>query len=69
MDTNKLSTINKTIIKYMKLKSSPSEFQNFLPKRNRTPYEKIHLYFLKWALGVHRKSSNVGVWGEQTELH
>ena len=26
--------------------------------------EKVHLPFLKWALGVHRKSSNVGVWGE-----
>ena len=26
--------------------------------------EKVHLHFLKWALGVNRKSSNAGVWGE-----
>ncbi|MCP4459356.1 MAG: hypothetical protein GY816_15245, partial [Cytophagales bacterium] len=26
--------------------------------------EKVHLHFLKWALGVNRKASNVGVWGE-----
>ena len=31
---------------------------------NRTPSEKLHLSFLKWALGVHMKTSNVGVWGE-----
>ena len=24
----------------------------------------MHLSFLKWALGVHRKTSNIGVWGE-----
>ena len=26
--------------------------------------ERIHIHFLKWALGVHRKASNAGVWGE-----
>ena len=26
--------------------------------------EKIHLHFLKWALGVNRKASNSAVWGE-----
>ena len=26
--------------------------------------EKVHLHFLKWSLGVHRKTSNAGVWGE-----
>ena len=26
--------------------------------------EKVHLSFLKWALGVHKKASNIGVWGE-----
>ena len=26
--------------------------------------EKVHLHFLKWAMGVHRKASNAGVWGE-----
>ena len=37
---------------------------NIISKINRTIPEKIHLPFLKWALGVHRKSSNIGVWGE-----
>ena len=27
-------------------------------------YEKFHLKFLKWALSVHSKASNVGCWGE-----
>ena len=26
--------------------------------------EIVHLKFLKWALGVHPKASNIGVWGE-----
>ena len=26
--------------------------------------EKVHLHFLKWALGVNRRASNVGSWGE-----
>ena len=30
--------------------------------------EKVQLSFLKWALGVHRKSSNIGVWGESGRL-
>ena len=36
-----------------------------LPKKlSLTNCEKVHLHFLKWALGVNRKASNVGVWGE-----
>ena len=30
--------------------------------------EKGHLSFLKWALGVHRKASNIGVWGESGRI-
>ena len=26
--------------------------------------EKVHLHFLKWSLGTHRRSSNIGTWGE-----
>ena len=26
--------------------------------------ENVHLHFLKWVLGVNRKASNAGVWGE-----
>ena len=26
--------------------------------------EKVHLHFLKWALGVNKRASNIGSWGE-----
>lgn len=44
--------------------SDPQEFRNVISKINRTVAEKVHMSFLKWALGVNRKSSNVGTWGE-----
>ena len=31
-------------------------------------YEGFHLKFMKWSLGVHRKSSNIGTWGESGRL-
>ena len=37
---------------------------NILKKIGQSLQEKVHLSFLKWSLGVHRKASNVGVWGE-----
>jgi hypothetical protein len=30
----------------------------------RDPLEKLHLAFLKWNLGVGRKTSNAAVWGD-----
>ena len=57
------SAINKSIIKYCKF-TPMINVENFISKINRTTSEKVHLSFLKWALGVHRKASNVGVWGE-----
>ena len=56
------SATNKSIVRYLKFK--PNNVLNFIAKINRTPSEKVHLSFLKWALGVHKKTSNVGVWGE-----
>ena len=38
--------------------------KNFLKTLGGSIQEKVHLSFLKWALGVHRKASNIGVWGE-----
>jgi len=38
--------------------------QDILSKHSKAPLERVHLSFIKWALGVHRKASNVGVWGE-----
>ena len=56
------SAIIKSIIKYTTLGSQT--MHNFISKINRTYAEKVHISFLKWALGVHRKGSNIGVWGE-----
>ena len=36
----------------------------FLRRISQLDSEKCHLHFLKWALGVNRKATNVGVWGE-----
>ena len=27
-------------------------------------YEKFHIKYLKWCCGVHKKSSNIGIWGD-----
>ena len=36
----------------------------FIINHHQMPCEKVHLSFLKWSLGVHRKASNIGTWGE-----
>ena len=56
------SATNKSIIKHVT--SVPPNIESFISKINRTTSEKVHLSFLKWALGVHKKASNVGTWGE-----
>ena len=56
------SPIVRTIVN--SIRTNKPFLQNFLPNVSRSPFEKVHLSFLKWALGVHRKASNVGVWGE-----
>lgn len=37
---------------------------SLLRKISLSNCEKVHLHFLKWSLGTHRLSSNVGTWGE-----
>ena len=56
------SPIVKTIVN--SIRTNKPFLQKLLPKVSRSPSEKVHLSFLKWALGVHRKAFNVGVWGE-----
>ena len=56
------SPIVKTIVN--SIKTNKPFLQNVLLKVCRSPSKKVHLSFLKWALGIHRKASNVGVWGE-----
>ena len=36
----------------------------FTNRVSQMPCEKVHLSFSKWSLGVHRKASNIGTWGE-----
>ena len=56
------SSINKSISKFVHAdKVSPDKLFKAI---GRSVQEKVHLSYLKWALGVHRKASNVGVWGE-----
>ena len=38
--------------------------EDSLKKLSQEPMEKAHLQFIKYSLGVHKKASNVGSWGE-----
>ena len=38
--------------------------QNITKRISNIESEKVHLSFLRWALGVHRKASIIGCWGE-----
>jgi hypothetical protein len=57
-----INCVNKLLIKILRSGSETSE--NLSKVIGRSIQEKVHLSFLKWALGVHRKATNVGVWGE-----
>ena len=56
------STINKSLCKT--INSTAATATNLLKKISASLQERVHISYLKWALGVHRKASNVGVWGE-----
>ncbi|KAL5254064.1 hypothetical protein ACHWQZ_G013727 [Mnemiopsis leidyi] len=56
-----LRTSDKTTVQHS---NQPPEGQDLIKKLSLTNCEKVHLHFLKWALGVHRRASNAGVWGE-----
>ena len=42
----------------------PRSQGNILQCIAKDPIEKLHLSFLKWTMGVHRKTSNAAVWGD-----
>ena len=52
------SPVVKAIVKSIKT-NKPLD-QNFLPKVSHLQRTS----FMKWALGVHHKASNIGTWGE-----
>ena len=56
------SSINKSISKCIHKDKASSD--KLFKAISRSVQEKVHLSYLKWALGVHRKASNVGVWGD-----
>ena len=47
-------------VKYMTGQTRPNSLQNIA----KYPLEVLHLTFLKWTLGVYRKTSNASVWGD-----
>ena len=42
--------------------------QNWLSSISKDPFEKVHLKYIKWVLGVHKKASNIGCWGESCRV-
>ena len=38
--------------------------EDSIKKLSQDPMEKAPLQFIKYSLGVHKKSSNIGSWGE-----
>ena len=55
--------IIKTMAKLFHAEQTASN-SSILKKFSYSNCEKLHLHFLKWALGVNRKASNAGAWGE-----
>ena len=49
---------------YLSKLNSQANPENALKYISQDHYEKFHLKFIKWALSVHSKSSNIGCWGE-----
>lgn len=58
-------TPNMSILKHIGNLSSPNASHlSLLRKISLLNCEKVHLHFLKWSLGVNRKSVNCAIWGE-----
>ena len=51
-------------LKYLIKITDQSDPSNALKYLAQDHYEKFHMKFLKYALSVHSKSSNIGCWGE-----
>ena len=50
---------------YSSIFKALTEVSEDSPKKlSQDPMEKAHLQFIKYSLGVHKKASNVGSWGE-----
>ena len=47
-----------------KRRSLPPNATETLKKLGADEAEMTHLRYIKWLLGVHKKTSNVGAWGD-----
>ena len=54
----------KNLCKILTTPTNNNAHASWLRKISLLNCEKVHLNFLKWALGVNRRASNVGTWGE-----
>ena len=54
--------------KLTKLSLEDTDPNNTLRRIAADDAEREHLRFIKWSLGVHRKTSNIGVWGDSGRL-
>lgn len=57
-------SVVKSICKQISSTASNIDHASLLRKTSLINCEKVHLNFLKWALGVNRLASNLGSWGE-----
>eukprot|EP00116_Pleurobrachia_bachei_P001548 sb/3461810/ len=46
------------------LHSIPANCETYMKRITADPFEKVQLKFIKWALGVHKKSTNTACYGE-----
>ena len=42
--------------------------QDWLSLIAKDTFESIHLKFIKWVIGVHKKASNIGCWGDSARV-
>ena len=59
-----IKTLRKNIHPELHSDTKTSTHANLLRKISLLNSEKVHLHFLKWAMGVNKKATNAGVWGD-----
>lgn len=47
-----------------RLRTDPNDHKGYFKRITADSFERVHLSFLKWSLGVHRKTTNTAVYGD-----
>lgn len=47
-----------------RLRTDPSDHKGYFKRLTADSFERVHLSFLKWSLGVHGRATNTAVYGE-----